>query len=148
MIICISARNSVILKPIQVLYLALSIIIWLSITLYHILKIGVLIYFRFRKLFEVISIKWYASVINLFLKIAYTGAFLFMYIGFIYDVVMIIDGKIANIVYPIIYFVVCFVYTILSLFDYIFIEKALYLIFKQIPERRYESVNSEEKKTN
>ena len=109
---------------------------------------GLLIYFRFRKLYEVISIKWYASVINLFLKIAYSGAFLFMYIGFIYDVVMIIDGKIANIVYPIIYFVVCFVYTILSLFDYIFIEKALYLIFKQIPERRYESVNSEEKKTN
>ena len=71
-----------------------------------------------------------------------------MFIGFIYDVVMIIDGKIANIVYPIIYFVVCFVYTILSLFDYIFIEKALYLIFKQIPERKYESVNSEEKKTN
>ena len=148
MIICISARNSVILKPIQVLYLALSIIIWLSITLYHILKIGVLIYFRFRKLLEVISIKWYASVINLFLIIAYSCAFLFMYIGFIYDVVMIIDGKIANIVYPIIYFVVCFVYTILSLFDYIFIEKALYLIFKQIPELRYESVNSEEKKTN
>ena len=105
---------------------------------------GLLIYFRFRKLYEVISIKWYASVINLFLKIAYTGAFLFMFIGLIYDVVMIIDGKIANIVFPIIYFVVCFVYAIISFFDYIFKEKALYLIFKKIPVYRNSSTNSEE----
>ena len=145
---CISARNSVILKPIQVLYLSLSIIIWLSITLYHILKLSLLIIFRFRKLYEVISVKWYTSAIQLFWIIAYICAFLFMFIGFIYDIIMIIDGKIAKIVFPIIYFVVCFVYAILSIFDYIFKEKAVYLICKKIPVRNYESVNSEEKKTN
>ena len=144
MIICISARNSVILKPIQVLYLALSIIIWIPITLYHILKMGLLIFFRFRKLFIVISVKWYASVVHLFWIITYSCAFLFMFIGLIYDVVMIIDGKIANIVFPIIYFVVCFVYAIISFFDYIFKEKALYLIFKKIPVYRTSSINSEE----
>ena len=109
---------------------------------------GLLIYTRFKKLHDDFIIVKYASSIHLFRIIAYCCAFLFMFIGFIYDVVMIIDGKIANIVYPIIYFVVCFVYAIISFFDYIFKEKALYLIFKQIPERKYESVNSEEKKIN
>ena len=105
---------------------------------------GLLIFFRFRKLFIVISVKWYASVVHLFWIITYSCAFLFMFIGLIYDVVMIIDGKIANIVFPIIYFVVCFVYAIISFFDYIFKEKALYLIFKKIPVYRNSSTNSEE----
>ena len=43
---------------------------------------------------------------------------------------MIINGKIAIIIYPVIYFVICFVYVILSFFDYIFKEKAIYLIIK------------------
>ena len=43
---------------------------------------------------------------------------------------MIINGKIAIIIYPVIYFVICFVYIILSFFDYIFKEKAIYLIIK------------------
>ena len=40
------------------------------------------------------------------------------------------NGKIAIIIYPVIYFVICFVYVILSFFDYIFKEKAIYLIIK------------------
>ena len=45
---------------------------------------------------------------------------------------MIINGKIAIIIYPVIYFVICFVYVILSFFDYIFKEKAIYLIIKNL----------------
>ncbi len=47
---------------------------------------------------------------------------------------MIIEGKIETIVYPIIYFVVCFVYVIISFFDYILKDKALYLILKKMKE--------------
>ena len=145
-IICISARNSVILKPFQVLYLAFSIIIWLLITLYHILKMGLLIYTRFKKLHDDFIIVKYASSIHLFRIIAYCCAFLFMFIGFIYDIVMIIDGKIATIVYPIIYFVVCFVYAILSSFNYILKEKALNLIITKMRVIQNSSINSEENK--
>ena len=59
---------------------------------------------------------------------------------------MIIDGKIATIVYPIIYFVVCFVYAILFYFDYILKEKALNLIFTKIRVVQNSSINSEENK--
>ena len=107
-ILCLSGRNAVVLKPYQVLYLALSIIIWLLITFYHFLKIGVLIIFRFRKVREVASVKWYAYFNNLFWIIVYGVAFLFMFIGFIYDIAMIIKGKIATITYPFIYFIVCY----------------------------------------
>ena len=55
-----------------------------------------------------------------------------MFVGFIYDIAMIIDGKIEIIKYPVIYFVVCFVYVILSFFDYIFKEKAIYLIIRNM----------------
>ena len=59
---------------------------------------------------------------------------------------MIIDGKIATIVYPIIYFVVCFVYAILSSFNYILKEKALNLIITKMPVVNNSSIDSEEKK--
>ena len=69
-------------------------------------------------------------MVHIFWIIVYGLAFLFMFVGFIYDIAMIIDGKIEIIKYPVIYFVVCFVYVILSFFDYIFKEKAIYLIIK------------------
>ena len=69
-------------------------------------------------------------MVHIFWIIVYGLAFLFMFVGFIYDIAMIINGKIAIIIYPVIYFVVCFVYVILSFFDYIFKEKAIYLIIK------------------
>ena len=47
---------------------------------------------------------------------------------------MIINGKIETIVYPIIYFVVCFVHVIISFFDYILKDKALYLILRKMRE--------------
>ena len=80
------------------------------------------------------SIKYYSHYIDLFWKIAYVCAFLFMFIGFIYDIAMIIDGKIDRIDFPIVYFVVCFVYVILSFFDYFFKEKALHLIMRNLEE--------------
>ena len=122
------------LKPHQALYLVLSIIIWLLIALYHILKFGLLIFFCFRRKFHVLSVKYYAYFINLFWLIIYDITFLFMFIGFIYDIAMIINGKIETIVYPIIYFVVCFVYVIISFFDYILKDKTLYLILRKMKE--------------
>ena len=96
---------------------------------------GLLIFYRFkRQLYGTISVKYYSHYIDLFWKIAYGCAFLFMFIGFIYDIAMIIDGKIDRIDFPIVYFVVCFVYVILSIFDYIFKEKALHLIMRNLEE--------------
>lgn len=133
LILCISARNSSILKPFQVCYLAFAIIIWLLLTLYHILKLSALIIFRIRKNpHGVSSVPKYAFMVHIFWIIVYGLAFLFMFVGFIYDIAMIINGKIAIIIYPVIYFVICFVYIILSFFDYIFKEKAIYLIIKNL----------------
>ena len=96
---------------------------------------GLLIFYRFkRQLYGTISVKYYSHYIDLFWIIAYGCAFLFMFIGFIYDIAMIIDGKIDRIDFPIVYFVVCFVYGILSFFDYIFKEKALHLIMRNLEE--------------
>ena len=96
---------------------------------------GLLIFYRFkRQLYGTISVKYYSHYIQLFWIIAYVCAFLFMFIGFIYDIAMIIDGKIDRIDFPIVYFVVCFVYGILSFFDYIFKEKALHLIMRNLEE--------------
>ena len=96
---------------------------------------GLLIFYRFkRQLYGTISVKYYSHYIDLFWIIAYVCAFLFMFIGFIYDIAMIIDGKIDRIDFPIVYFVVCFVYGVLSFFDYIFKEKALHLIMRNLEE--------------
>ena len=55
-----------------------------------------------------------------------------MFIGFIYDIVKIIQGQIGTVVYPIIYFIVCFAYVILSFFDNIFNKKYTYLILDKL----------------
>ena len=57
-----------------------------------------------------------------------------MFIGFIYDIAIIIKGQIGTFIYPFIYFIVCFVYVILTFFDYIFNEKFIYLVFKKMHE--------------
>jgi len=59
-------------------------------------------------------------------------AFLFMFIGFIYDIAIMIKGQIGTFIYPFIYFIVCFVYAILSFFDYIFNEKFTYLVLEDM----------------
>ena len=55
-----------------------------------------------------------------------------MFIGFIYDIVKIIQGQIGTVIYPIIYFIVCFAYVILSFFDNIFNKKYTYLILDKL----------------
>jgi len=149
-IICISARNSSILKPYQRAYLAFSIIIWLIITLYYLAKILLLIYFSIKKRYIIRGVKWYIEKVYFFWRIFFGFAFLFMFIGFIYDIAKIMEGKIETVKYPIIYFVVCFVYVILTFFDYIFIEKSVYLILKEIEIKLYDSDedNSEHKRRN
>jgi hypothetical protein len=131
-IICISARNSSILKPYQRAYLAFSIIIWLIITLYYLAKIALLIYFSIEKRYILRGVKWYIEKVYFFWRIFFGFAFLFMFIGFIYDIAKIMEGKIETVKYPIIYFVVCFVYVILTFFDYIFIEKSVYSILREM----------------
>ena len=51
-----------------------------------------------------------------------------MLIGFIYDLILILKGDIASVIYPIIYFLICFIYFILSLIDFFFIESTARLI--------------------
>ena len=133
-IICISARNIKLLKPYQALYLVLSIIIWLIINLYCILKMVLLIVFRFRrKLYSILNLDKFIFIAKLSWLIIFGSAFLFMIIGFIYDIAMIINGKNATIINPFTYFIVCFFYVIISYFDYNFCEKSLNLIFRQMP---------------
>ena len=45
-----------------------------------------------------------------------------MLIGFIWDIVLLVKGDIANSVYVIVYFIICFLYFIFSAIDYFFIE--------------------------
>ena len=139
-IICISARNIKLLKPYQALYLVLSIIIWLIINLYCIAKLVFLIVYRIKKKeYLVPDLEKLIFIAKLNWLIVFGIAFSFMFIGFIYDIAMIIKEKIATIIYPFIYFIVCFFYVILSYFDYYFCEKSLNLIFRQMEHRPQES---------
>ena len=81
-----------------------------------------------------------------------------MVIGFIYDIVLLLKGEIASVVYPIIYFVTCFIYVIFSLIDFFFIESTVRLILNvriidpkkisksQLEEKEVENINDENKK--
>ena len=131
-IICISARNIHILKPYQKAYLVFSVIIWLLITLYFCAKLVCLIYTKItKKKLNVNNVDGVYRIFKLCWIIIFGLAFLFMFIGFIYDIAIIIEGKIGSIVYPVIYFIVCFTYSILSFFDFIFNEKYIYLILRK-----------------
>ena len=59
-----------------------------------------------------------------------------MLIGLIWDMVLIASGEIANAIYVIIYFVICFIYIIFSILDYNHIEIILQIICKPILIKR------------
>ena len=132
---CITSRNSNILKPFQKAYLAFAIIIWLIITIYYLVKLVWLIVcqiigkkykperFKVDEIFKIFKLCWI---------IIFGLAFVFMFIGFIYDIAIIIKGQIGTFIYPFIYFIVCFAFAILSFFDFIFNEKFIYLILEKI----------------
>ena len=135
-IICISSRNSGILEPYQKAYLAFSVIIWLIITLYFIAKLVCMIIVQItRKKYGIKNVDDVFKKFKLCWFFIFGLAFLFMFIGFIYDIALIIKGKIGTIAYPFIYFIVCFAYAILSFFDFIFNEKFIYLILRNLEEK-------------
>ena len=59
-----------------------------------------------------------------------------MLIGLIWDMVLIVSGKIANAIYVIIYFVICFIYIIFSILDYNHNEIILKIICEPILIKR------------
>ena len=127
-ILCISGRNSNSLKPYQRAYLSFSIIFWLIITIYYLSKLIFLIFIEIkRKKHKVPDVEKIFKIFKLCWLIIFGLVFLFMFIGFIYDIVKIIKGQLGSAVYPIIYFIVCFAYVILSFFDNIFNRKYIYL---------------------
>ena len=128
-ILSIAARNTKILAPYQRAFLAFSLIIWIIITLYLFAKIVLLIIFEIiRKKHKVDSVKFIYTIFKLCWYSVFGLAFAFMFIGFIYDIFMIAKGHIGTVVFPVVYFIVCFVHVILSFFDFIFSEKYFYLI--------------------
>ena len=132
-ILCISGRNSNSLKPYQRAYLSFSIIFWLIITIYYLSKLIFLIFIEIkRKKHKVPDVEKIFKIFKLCWLIIFGLVFLFMFIGFIYDIVKIIQGQIGTVVYPIIYFIVCFAYVILSFFDNIFNKKYTYLILDKL----------------
>lgn len=124
-ILFITSRNIKLLKDYQKAYLVLSIILWIVICLFYLAKILSLIYTKIMKkklyFFELDKkVKWTWIITN-------GGAYIFMLIGLIYDIILIVKGDISSIIYVIIYFIICFVYVIFSIFDYIYLEKILIL---------------------
>ena len=94
---------------------------------------ALLIYFNIKKRYQVRQVEWYSKKLVFYWFIIFGCASCFMLIGFIYDIAKIVKGKIASIIYLIIFFVVCFAYIILTFFDYILIEKSVCLILREIP---------------
>ena len=64
------------------------------------------------------------------LGITYGCSYLIILIGFIYDIILLLEEKIAKSAYLIVYFIICFIYFILSCIDFIFIEDTVNLICK------------------
>ena len=64
-------------------------------------------------------------------------SYLFMLIGLIYDFILILKGQISNPVYPIVYFIICFIYFIFSILDFYFIEiiKKLICVIPELDEK-------------
>ena len=117
----IITNNIKLLKAYQKTYLAFSIIIWLLICITYFAKVVAYPIVEFYKKFNYNdNIKkiliWVWVILN-------SGAYLMMLIGFIYDIVILLkDGRIARAAYFIVYLAVCFIYIILSLFDFFFID--------------------------
>ena len=135
-ILCFSARNINILNGYQKFYLILAIIIFLIICIIYLLKLISLIYTKIKQKFD-ISIK-VKKILKWSWIISNGICYLIMLIGFIYDIIFILIGKISNAVYPIIYFIICFIYFIFSIFDYNFIE----IIDKLIREQPQPNIRS------
>ena len=74
----------------------------------------------------------------------------------IYDIVLLLKGEIASAIYPIIYFIICFIYLICSIIDFFFIESIVKLICEppriiyledKADEKKNEEVDNEDNKT-
>ena len=144
-----SSRNIKILEPYQILYLSLSIILWIIITIYYLTKICLLIYIKLIKRIRIPieSVDKIVKIATLIWYIVFGLAFGFLFIGLITDIVAMVKGNIGTYEYPVIYFFVGFCYIILSFFDYILIEQYIYLIFKERPEKKKEELAHEKKES-
>ena len=133
-ILLISSRNIKILNDLQKSYLVLAIILWLLISLKYFAKLLLLIYTQItKKRFYIPKIH---NKFNLVWIISNGCALIFMLIGLIWDMVLIVSGDIANAIYVIIYFVICFIYIIFSILDFNYNEIILKLICKPILIKR------------
>lgn len=153
-VLCISSRNIKILKAYQQLYLVLSIILWIVICFFYLAKLGALIYVKITKK--------HFNIFHLNKKLKYVwiitngSSYLIMLIGLIYDIVLLLKGEIASAIYPIIYFIICFIYLICSIIDFFFIESIVKLICEppriiyledKADEKKNEEVDNEDNKT-
>ena len=154
-VLLISSRNIRLLKGYQKLYLVLSIILWILICLIYVAKLLSLFYVKITKNFinrrksdVEKKLRWIWFITN-------GCSYIFILIGLIYDIVLIIKGEISSVVFPIIYFIICFIYFICSVVDFFFIETILKLICKiprinldDKPDKKdNEKLDNEENKT-
>ena len=107
-----SSRNIKILEPYQILYLSLSIILWIIITIYYLTKICLLIYIKLIKRIRIPieSVDKIVKIATLIWYIVFGLAFGFLFIGLITDIVAMVKGNIGTYEYPVIYFFVGFCY--------------------------------------
>jgi len=127
-VLLISSRNIRLLKGYQKLYLVLSIILWILICLIYVAKFLSLFYVKITKNFinrrksdVEKKLRWIWFITN-------GCSYIFILIGLIYDIILIIKGEISSVVFPIIYFIICFIYFICSVVDFFFIETIVKLI--------------------
>ena len=154
-VLLISSRNISLLNAYQKLYLVLSIILWILLCLIYLAKLLSLLYVKITKKFIKMrrleietKLRWIWIITN-------GCSYLFMLIGLIYDMVLIIKGEISSVVFPIIYFIICFIYFICSVVDFFFIETIVKLICKiprinldDKPDKKdNEKLDNEENKT-
>ena len=127
-VLFICCRNRKILKPYQDAYLVISVIIWFFICISYFGRIillimgaiGIRVLDKFNQGRKGLKFIWIAT----------NGcAFLIMFIGFIYDIIILTyKSEIGSCAYLIIYFGVCFVYIIFTIIDYYYIEDISTLI--------------------
>ena len=134
MILFISSRNIKILNDYQKAYLVLSIILWLLMSLKYLVKLILLIYVHIsKKRFYKPKIEKKAKLVWI---ISNGCTYLFMLIGLIYDMALIVSGDISSVIYVIIYFLICFIYIICSIFDYNYNYIILKIIFKPLIKKK------------
>ena len=143
-ILFICTKNIKILQGIQIFYFIVTILIWIFICIIYLGKLILLIinnkkkkisYFYNKKLKKYLISSWI---------ITNGGAYLTMIIGFIYDIIVLIKGeKIGTVVYLIIYFSVFFVFVILSIIDFLYIDYIIILVLERpITQTRREENNT------